>query len=200
MRGWMSGALAGALVLALGGCDASEPELDGGLAEDASAGADAGSDAGSGADGGLDAGPPPTGDSGTDAGSDAGPAPCELDFYRDGDGDGFGDPSDSVFVCSPPADYIRTGGDCDDSDPDAHPGQTMWFNVPRMSGGFDYDCDGSETLQRPDVGLCPDTSVDPPIPGTVGWRFEVAPCGAFRPWKNNAAVCGTTSELTQGCR
>ncbi len=35
--------------------------------------------------------------------------------------------------------------DCDDQDEDAHPGQTEWFTEPRVSGGFDYDCDGVET-------------------------------------------------------
>jgi len=35
--------------------------------------------------------------------------------------------------------------DCDDLDEDAHPGQTEWFTEPRVSGGFDYDCDGVES-------------------------------------------------------
>ena len=34
------------------------------------------------------------------------------------------------------------GDDCDDADEDAHPGQSDYFTSPRVSGGYDYDCDG----------------------------------------------------------
>ena len=35
--------------------------------------------------------------------------------------------------------------DCDDQDGSAYPGQPDFFDVPRSSGGYDYDCDGVET-------------------------------------------------------
>ena len=34
--------------------------------------------------------------------------------------------------------------DCDDTDPDAFPGQTTWFTSPSEGGSFDYNCDGVE--------------------------------------------------------
>jgi hypothetical protein len=35
------------------------------------------------------------------------------------------------------------GDDCDDSNADAHPNQTKFFDVPRQGGSFDYDCNNS---------------------------------------------------------
>ena len=44
------------------------------------------------------------------------------DWYRDADGDGYGDASASSTTCSQPDGYIRDGGDTDDTDPLAYPG------------------------------------------------------------------------------
>jgi hypothetical protein len=58
-------------------------------------------------------------------------------FYLDLDGDGFGDDATMVFVCDPPQDSVQTGGDCDDSDADSHPG------APEQCGdNADNDCNG----------------------------------------------------------
>lgn len=37
-------------------------------------------------------------------------------FYKDSDGDLFGDPFDTVSACLPPDGYIDVAGDCDDRD------------------------------------------------------------------------------------
>ena len=40
------------------------------------------------------------------------------------------------------------GTDCYDESADAYPGQTDFFMVdPRADGSFDYDCDGSDSLE-----------------------------------------------------
>ncbi len=39
-----------------------------------------------------------------------------LDWYADGDGDGYGVESDVLNACSPPSGYVPATGDCDDSD------------------------------------------------------------------------------------
>jgi MYXO-CTERM domain-containing protein len=39
-----------------------------------------------------------------------------LTWYRDQDGDGFGDDSDVVQACDVPEGYTDVGGDCDDTD------------------------------------------------------------------------------------
>ena len=37
--------------------------------------------------------------------------------------------------------------DCDDINYDARPGQTGYFSAPRANGTFDYNCDGSSTME-----------------------------------------------------
>ncbi|MBN2798728.1 MAG: VCBS repeat-containing protein [Deltaproteobacteria bacterium] len=58
-------------------------------------------------------------------------------WYRDADGDGFGDWAWSVQVCAPPDGFVVRGGDCDDADPALHP------EAPDPEGdAFDANCDG----------------------------------------------------------
>lgn len=48
---------------------------------------------------------------------------------------------------------MRQGGDCCDSDGLAHPGQTESFvNARNGCGGFDFNCDNTETKTFRDVG------------------------------------------------
>jgi hypothetical protein len=74
-------------------------------------------------------------------------------FYRDDDEDGHGKAGTAVTGCSPPESgvWAEVGDDCDDGEPDVHPGQTEFFGIGYRPGGnasllsFDFDCDGSET-------------------------------------------------------
>jgi spore coat protein A len=43
-------------------------------------------------------------------------------YYRDADGDGFGNPLDTTQACSPPAGYEIDNTDCDDTEPEVYPG------------------------------------------------------------------------------
>ena len=43
-------------------------------------------------------------------------------FFLDADGDGFGDDSESIFICTAPSGYIEDNTDCDDSSADTFPG------------------------------------------------------------------------------
>ena len=58
------------------------------------------------------------------------------DWYLDNDGDGWGDPATAFWACDPPPEGIGQGNDCDDTNPDIHPGSTVQVD------GVDSDCDG----------------------------------------------------------
>lgn len=61
-------------------------------------------------------------------------------FYADLDGDGFGNPNDSIAVCfaAQPANYVANKGDCDDTNPNINPAAT---ELP--CNGFDENCSGT---------------------------------------------------------
>ncbi len=56
-------------------------------------------------------------------------------WYDDNDGDGYGNTNHSVESCDQPTDYTDEYGDCDDADPDSHPG------ADEVCDGADNDCD-----------------------------------------------------------
>jgi large repetitive protein len=60
----------------------------------------------------------------------------ETLYYLDLDGDGYGDPQNSLLSCSPPMNYVPSTGDCDDIDPLIHPSAT------EVCDGLDNNCDG----------------------------------------------------------
>ncbi|MEP7015535.1 MAG: MopE-related protein, partial [Verrucomicrobiota bacterium] len=57
-------------------------------------------------------------------------------FYRDADGDGYGDPNVSSDSCSAPAGYVADNTDCDDTNAAVHPGAV------EVCDGIDNNCDG----------------------------------------------------------
>lgn len=77
-------------------------------------------------------------------------------FYPDVDGDGYGDRSATLgtggtakAACadSTQVGFVQDNTDCDDRDPNVHPGQTGYFaTASKGLGIFDYNCDG--TLEK----------------------------------------------------
>ncbi len=60
-----------------------------------------------------------------------------LFYHRDADGDGYGDPNDTIRKTTKPDGYVTDKRDCNDSDPDINPG------VAEVCGdGIDNNCDG----------------------------------------------------------
>ncbi|MFM7730055.1 MAG: lysyl oxidase family protein, partial [Flavobacteriales bacterium] len=59
-----------------------------------------------------------------------------VNWYRDNDGDGFGNSAVSVSNCVQPAGYVSDNSDCNDASVNIRPGATELCN------GIDDDCDG----------------------------------------------------------
>lgn len=57
-------------------------------------------------------------------------------FYRDSDGDNFGDGADRVSTATQPAGYVPDNTDCDDDNASVNPGET------EVGDGIDNNCDG----------------------------------------------------------
>ncbi|MFO0838498.1 MAG: putative metal-binding motif-containing protein [Phycisphaerae bacterium] len=80
-------------------------------------------------------------------------------WYRDADGDGFGNAAAAVQNCTQPAGYVANARDCDDTNAAVYPG------AAEVCDGFDNDCDGVlATVESDDDGdgvpncadVCPD--------------------------------------------
>jgi subtilisin-like proprotein convertase family protein len=71
-------------------------------------------------------------------GSTAGGSP-DFTFFRDADGDGFGNAAQPLIACSPvtPIGYVATSGDCNDAHPNIHPNA-----VEIKCNGVDENCNG----------------------------------------------------------
>ena len=76
-------------------------------------------------------------DNDCDGAADEADATDASDWYRDFDGDGFGNPNKTTPSCTEPAGYVSDNTDCDDTDPSALPGGT------EVCDGLDNDCDGN---------------------------------------------------------
>ncbi|MCH8807462.1 MAG: hypothetical protein IH986_15450 [Planctomycetes bacterium] len=70
-------------------------------------------------------------------------------WYRDEDGDGFGDASQTLMDCVAPPGYVADGTDCDDTNADIYPGAPVFCDP-----GADNNCNG-----------VPDDQDDPPVWG-----------------------------------
>lgn len=72
-----------------------------------------------------------------------------LTYHMDADGDGYGSVTAVSSCGAPDAGWVQAGGDCNDGDPNVHPGQVAFFGTGYLKPGtstlsFDYDCSGKE--------------------------------------------------------
>ncbi len=77
-------------------------------------------------------------DNDCDAVTDEGDAVDALVYYKDHDGDTYGDAATTIAACDLPTDYVSDATDCDDTDVDEHPGADEVCDLD------DDDCDGEE--------------------------------------------------------
>jgi hypothetical protein len=129
-------------------------------------------------------------------------------LYPDADGDSFGDRGATAAngkakqICGGAAGggWVTSNTDCCDTGDAAktvHPGQTGWFTMPGPCGGFDFDCDGTTTMQYPTAGACDLTAC------AAGFAATTA-CGAMGDFQacDGAVpiVCAAPAAQAQGCR
>jgi len=75
-------------------------------------------------------------------------------WYRDVDGDGFGNLVDTAAACIAPAGYIADSTDCDDLDNQIYPGATELCN------NQDDDCNGLSDATNPTTGIVGEVDLD----------------------------------------
>jgi hypothetical protein len=118
--------------------------------------------------------------------NDHGLACADPAYYRDEDGDGYGDPRVVRRAAKQPSGYVANSLDCFDRDTNARPGQRKYFAEPRADGSFDFDCDGRMTPERGVVaGGCKEiTRFGIPIRcwAEPGWRVTAPKCGDQGRW------------------
>ncbi|MCA9542486.1 MAG: putative metal-binding motif-containing protein, partial [Myxococcales bacterium] len=92
-------------------------------------------------------------------------------WYLDSDGDGHGHGGlDVISACEAPRGYVESSDDCDDEDPDFHPGAVE----DDCTDPNDYDCDGLVAFADDDqdgVAACEDC--DDQAPGVYPGATEV---------------------------
>jgi len=106
-------------------------------------------------------------------------------WYRDADGDRFGDPDDFVVSCTRPEGYVDEAGDCDDSDPLVNP-------VAReVCDGIDNNCNGvvDEGFEDDGVASCDDDPSTGCETDIISSRDHCGACGRACP-DDSACVNG----------
>jgi streptogramin lyase len=126
-------------------------------------------------------------DNDCDGGIDNDPIDGTL-YFRDADGDTWGDPAVTIHACAAPPGYVTRGRDCDDTNPDIHP------ELPDLCNFIDDDCDGSVDEDEPPTNYYPDNDGDSYGAGTA--RLLCGPTAGYAP--NNTDCDDTRANVNPG--
>lgn len=114
-------------------------------------------------------------------------------WYRDLDGDGFGNSSDPVEAVDQPTGYVAVGGDCDDNNSAVNPG------APEIcSNNIDDNCNGTTDEDMiPPVALCkPIIKVYLGSDGTVTVPIEALDNGSYDACGGGVLLSGSSTTFT----
>jgi large repetitive protein len=117
-------------------------------------------------------------------------------WYADTDEDGFGDPLAGSIACGAPEGSVADASDCDDGDPDVHPGAIeVWYD------GVDQDCDENDADADGDGWESPRdcNDADPAIfPGAEDVPYDGVDADCAKDSDYDADGDGTDSETYGG--
>lgn len=114
-----------------------------------------------------------------------------LTYYRDADGDGYGNPAEPFENCYPTSGYVTDNSDCDDNAGWVYPG------AAEICNGFDDDCNGLIDAADPLLqgGPIPDVS----CPNNIVQSNDPGDCSALVQYTVTASDnCGYTVSQTEG--
>jgi Concanavalin A-like lectin/glucanases superfamily/Secretion system C-terminal sorting domain/Putative metal-binding motif/Fibronectin type III domain len=102
-------------------------------------------------------------------------------FYKDADGDGFGDPSVSAQSCELPPTYVTNTLDCDDTKASVYP------DAPEICDGLDNNCNGSI-----DEGVTTTYYADADSDGFGNPSVSIQACNQSQGYVTNNTDCDDT--------